>query len=136
MRQLWHTFLLNLLQSIRDFCAIVSLWLVVFWLLFTVNAATNDADLKGPVFLKEPTNRVDFSNSTGAVVECKASGNPPPEIIWVRSDGTAVGDVPGLRQVKFYFHYWHLLMVYGRTLYTTIFLQVSSGFIYLVNGFW
>ncbi|XP_055715624.1 cell adhesion molecule Dscam2 isoform X2 [Phlebotomus papatasi] len=64
-----------------------------------VDAATNDADLKGPVFLKEPTNRVDFSNSTGAVVECKASGNPPPEIIWVRSDGTAVGDVPGLRQI-------------------------------------
>ncbi|XP_059621855.1 cell adhesion molecule Dscam2 [Phlebotomus argentipes] len=65
-----------------------------------VEAATTDADLKGPVFLKEPTNRVDFSNSTGAVVECKASGNPPPEIIWVRSDGTAVGDVPGLRQIQ------------------------------------
>lgn len=31
--------------------------------------------------------------------ECRASGSPPPEIIWVRSDGTAVGDVPGLRQV-------------------------------------
>lgn len=28
-----------------------------------------------------------------------ASGNPTPEIIWIRSDGTAVGDVPGLRQV-------------------------------------
>ena len=49
--------------------------------------------------MKEPVNRIDFSNSTGAVVECRASGNPPPEIIWVRSDGTAVGDVPGLRQV-------------------------------------
>lgn len=32
-------------------------------------------------------------------MECRASGNPPPELIWVRSDGTAVGDVPGLRQV-------------------------------------
>lgn len=61
---------------------------------------SNDADLKGPVFTKEPLNRIDFSNSTGAVVECRASGNPPPEIIWIRSDsGTAVGDVPGLRQV-------------------------------------
>ncbi|XP_066244773.1 cell adhesion molecule Dscam1 isoform X37 [Euwallacea similis] len=56
-------------------------------------------DTAGPVFLKEPPNRVDFSNTTGAVVECSASGNPPPDIIWVRSDGTAVGDVPGLRQV-------------------------------------
>lgn len=61
---------------------------------------SNEADLKGPVFTKEPLNRIDFSNSTGAVVECRASGNPPPEIIWIRSDsGTAVGDVPGLRQV-------------------------------------
>ncbi|XP_023287725.1 Down syndrome cell adhesion molecule-like protein Dscam2 [Orussus abietinus] len=53
----------------------------------------------GPVFVKEPPNRVDFSNGTGAVVECQARGNPQPDIIWVRSDGTAVGDVPGLRQV-------------------------------------
>lgn len=66
-----------------------------------INAApaTTDEDNKGPVFVKEPINRIDFSNSTGAVVECRASGNPAPEIIWVRSDGTAVGDVPGLRQV-------------------------------------
>ncbi|XP_031640129.1 Down syndrome cell adhesion molecule-like protein Dscam2 isoform X18 [Contarinia nasturtii] len=61
--------------------------------------ATTDEENKGPVFLKEPINRIDFSNSTGAVVECRASGSPTPEIIWVRSDGTAVGDVPGLRQV-------------------------------------
>ncbi|KYN03354.1 hypothetical protein ALC62_05746 [Cyphomyrmex costatus] len=54
----------------------------------------------GPVFVKEPPNRIDFSNGTGAVVECQARGNPQPDIIWVRSDGnTAVGDVPGLRQV-------------------------------------
>lgn len=63
-----------------------------------VQAAAED-DTVGPIFLREPPNRVDFSNSTGAVVECKARGNPPPEIIWVRSDGTAVGDVPGLRQI-------------------------------------
>ena len=56
-------------------------------------------DTVGPVFIREPPNRVDFSNTTGAVVECTARGNPQPEIIWIRSDGTAVGDVPGLRQV-------------------------------------
>uniref|UniRef100_B4MR79 GK22019 n=1 Tax=Drosophila willistoni TaxID=7260 RepID=B4MR79_DROWI len=67
----------------------------------TTNAANPpDADQKGPVFLKEPTNRIDFSNSTGAEIECKSSGNPMPEIIWIRSDGTAVGDVPGLRQIS------------------------------------
>uniref|UniRef100_A0A8D8IZV8 Down syndrome cell adhesion molecule-like protein Dscam2 n=1 Tax=Culex pipiens TaxID=7175 RepID=A0A8D8IZV8_CULPI len=63
------------------------------------HAATKVDDSKGPVFLKEPTNRIDFSNSTGAVVECSATGNPPPEMIWIRSDGTAVGEVPGLRQI-------------------------------------
>ncbi|CAH2991218.1 unnamed protein product [Chilo suppressalis] len=53
----------------------------------------------GPIFIKEPPNRVDFSNTTGAVVECAARGSPVPDVIWVRSDGTAIGDVPGLRQV-------------------------------------
>uniref|UniRef100_A0A6P4ESS1 Down syndrome cell adhesion molecule-like protein Dscam2 isoform X17 n=1 Tax=Drosophila rhopaloa TaxID=1041015 RepID=A0A6P4ESS1_DRORH len=66
----------------------------------TLAANPPDADQKGPVFLKEPTNRIDFSNSTGAEIECKSSGNPMPEIIWIRSDGTAVGDVPGLRQIS------------------------------------
>lgn len=54
----------------------------------------------GPIFVKEPPNRVDFSNGTGAVIECQARGNPQPDIIWIRADGTAVGDVPGLRQVR------------------------------------
>lgn len=65
-----------------------------------VLAAKNpEADYKGPTFVTEPINKIDFSNSTGAEIECRASGTPPPEIIWVRSDGTAVGNVPGLRQV-------------------------------------
>ncbi|XP_014478246.1 PREDICTED: Down syndrome cell adhesion molecule-like protein Dscam2 [Dinoponera quadriceps] len=73
------------------------------FLLATVLALTNvvaaEDESMGPVFVKEPPNRVDFSNGTGAVVECQARGNPQPDIIWVRADGTAVGDVPGLRQV-------------------------------------
>ncbi|XP_054089351.1 cell adhesion molecule Dscam2 isoform X44 [Zeugodacus cucurbitae] len=80
---------LTLLAAIAAFCTPLAY------------AATQpDADQKGPVFLNEPTNRIDFSNSTGAEIECKASGNPMPEIIWIRSDGTAVGDVPGLRQIS------------------------------------
>lgn len=43
--------------------------------------------------------QVDFSNSTGAEIPCQSRGTPQPEIIWLRGDGTAVGDVPGLRQV-------------------------------------
>lgn len=45
--------------------------------------SNSESDLKGPVFIKEPLSRIDFSNSTGAVVECRATGNPPPELIWV-----------------------------------------------------
>nr|CAI5827600.1 unnamed protein product [Callosobruchus analis] len=44
----------------------------------------------GPVFIKEPPNRVDFSNTTGAVVECLARGNPQPDIIWVLANGNLV----------------------------------------------
>ncbi|XP_065368707.1 uncharacterized protein LOC135961139 [Calliphora vicina] len=80
---------LTLLAVVTDFSSVAAL-----------AANPPDADQKGPVFLKEPTNRIDFSNSTGAEIECKASGNPMPEIIWIRSDGTAVGDVPGLRQIS------------------------------------
>lgn len=68
-------------------------------LLFAVVLAEDES--MGPVFVKEPPNRVDFSNGTGAVVECQARGHPTPDIIWVRADGTAVGDVPGLRQVLY-----------------------------------
>ncbi|XP_011303881.1 Down syndrome cell adhesion molecule-like protein Dscam2 isoform X1 [Fopius arisanus] len=63
------------------------------------NVVRAEDESMGPVFVKEPPNRVDFSNGTGAEVECQARGNPQPDIIWVRADGTAVGDVPGLRQV-------------------------------------
>ncbi|XP_043249346.1 Down syndrome cell adhesion molecule-like protein Dscam2 [Colletes gigas] len=63
------------------------------------NVAYAEDESMGPVFVKEPPNRIDFSNGTGAVVECQARGNPQPDIIWVRADGSAVGDVPGLRQV-------------------------------------
>ncbi|XP_017797231.1 PREDICTED: Down syndrome cell adhesion molecule-like protein Dscam2 [Habropoda laboriosa] len=68
-------------------------------ILALTNVACAEDESMGPVFVKEPPNRIDFSNGTGAVVECQARGNPQPDIIWVRADGSAVGDVPGLRQV-------------------------------------
>lgn len=68
--------------------------------IFCVTVFCEDDTTMGPMFIKEPENRVDFSNTTGATVECTARGSPRPEIIWIRADGTAVGDVPGLRQVR------------------------------------
>ncbi|XP_046962726.1 Down syndrome cell adhesion molecule-like protein Dscam2 isoform X38 [Vanessa cardui] len=67
--------------------------------LLAIGAVHCEDETIGPIFMKEPPNRVDFSNTTGAVVECAARGSPTPDVIWVRADGTAVGDVPGLRQV-------------------------------------
>ncbi|XP_072939071.1 cell adhesion molecule Dscam1 isoform X3 [Epargyreus clarus] len=67
--------------------------------LLVLGAVHCEDETIGPIFMKEPPNRVDFSNTTGAVVECAARGSPAPDVIWVRADGTAVGDVPGLRQV-------------------------------------
>ncbi|KYQ60785.1 hypothetical protein ALC60_00153 [Trachymyrmex zeteki] len=78
---------------------VAAMLLLAVILALTTVISAEDASM-GPVFVKEPPNRIDFSNGTGAVVECQARGNPQPDIIWVRSDGnTAVGDVPGLRQV-------------------------------------
>ncbi|XP_072765904.1 Down syndrome cell adhesion molecule 1 isoform X46 [Anoplolepis gracilipes] len=77
---------------------VIAMLLLVAILVSTTVVSAEDVSM-GPVFVKEPPNRIDFSNGTGAVVECQARGNPQPDIIWVRSDGTAVGDVPGLRQV-------------------------------------
>ncbi|XP_015172327.1 PREDICTED: Down syndrome cell adhesion molecule-like protein Dscam2 isoform X45 [Polistes dominula] len=73
--------------------------MILLALLALTHVTTAEDESMGPVFVKEPPNRVDFSNGTGAEVECRARGNPQPDIIWVRGDGTAVGDVPGLRQV-------------------------------------
>ncbi|XP_023247278.1 Down syndrome cell adhesion molecule-like protein Dscam2 [Copidosoma floridanum] len=77
------------------------LWKHVVFLLVSSSfmLALAEDESMGPIFVKEPPNRIDFSNGTGAVIECQARGNPQPDIIWIRSDGTAVGDVPGLRQV-------------------------------------
>ncbi|XP_065563443.1 cell adhesion molecule Dscam1-like isoform X11 [Artemia franciscana] len=75
--------------------------LVIFGILSCKFGITSGDDItSGPVFLTEPRNRIDFSNTTGTVIECAATGNPQPEIIWVLQDGTKVSDVPGLRQVQ------------------------------------
>lgn len=80
-------------------CIPITEAMLLYLLFLAIGSSLGSEETSGPVFVREPPNRVDFSNTTGAVVECSARGNPPPDIIWVRSDGTAVGDVPGLRQV-------------------------------------
>ncbi|KAF3428323.1 hypothetical protein E2986_02509 [Frieseomelitta varia] len=47
----------------------------------------------------EPPSRVEFSNSSGAWLDCTATGSPPPNIDWSTADGHPVNDVPGVRRV-------------------------------------
>lgn len=56
-------------------------------------------DLVGPLFITEPPFRLDFSNSSGARLDCTAHGVPPPRITWRSTDGSPVSDVPRLRKV-------------------------------------
>ena len=67
---------------------------------FCFIAALAQSDTNGPVFIQEPPNQVDFSNTTGTEIICQSRGTPMPKIQWVKGDGTIVKDVPGLRQVR------------------------------------
>ncbi|XP_025156474.1 Down syndrome cell adhesion molecule-like protein Dscam2 isoform X6 [Harpegnathos saltator] len=58
-----------------------------------------DAHLRGPSFVLEPPSRIEFSNSSGAWLDCTASGSPPPNIDWSTADGHPVNDVSGVRRV-------------------------------------
>ncbi|GFN87595.1 Down syndrome cell adhesion molecule [Plakobranchus ocellatus] len=47
----------------------------------------------------EPPTHVVFANTQGADIFCTASGSPAPELDWVREDGSAVDNIPGLLNV-------------------------------------
>ncbi|XP_050040426.2 cell adhesion molecule Dscam1-like isoform X3 [Dermacentor andersoni] len=53
-----------------------------------------------PAFLHEPPVQVVFSNTTGALVSCSASGQPRPAIGWANESGSPLEHIPGLRRVR------------------------------------
>uniref|UniRef100_T1J9F1 Ig-like domain-containing protein n=1 Tax=Strigamia maritima TaxID=126957 RepID=T1J9F1_STRMM len=69
------------------------------YMLFFNLVTASQENFKGPSFTTEPPSQVDFSNSTGAKIECSATGVPAPIVTWVRADGSTVSDVAKLRQV-------------------------------------
>ena len=79
-------------------------FVAVLWLSAITKAAFGQPDTSGPVFIQEPPNQVDFSNTTGTEIVCQARGTPMPRIIWVQGNGEIVKDVPGLRQVRLFNH--------------------------------
>jgi len=62
------------------------------------SSSSSSSDFTGPSFLLEPPGKFEFSNTTGAWIDCTAAGHPAPHIRWLTSDGTPVPDVPSLRQ--------------------------------------
>lgn len=44
-----------------------------------------------PTFAIEPPHRVIFSNSSGAVINCNAVGEPSPKVTWIRADSSPLG---------------------------------------------
>ncbi|KDR18099.1 Down syndrome cell adhesion molecule-like protein CG42256, partial [Zootermopsis nevadensis] len=56
-------------------------------------------DTQGPVFVSEPSSKVEFTNSSGGRVDCSAHGNPAPSVEWLGSDNLAVSSIPAIRIV-------------------------------------
>jgi len=66
--------------------------------MYTPTFMSSSSDFTGPSFLLEPPGKFEFSNTTGAWIDCTAAGHPAPHIRWLTADGTPVPDVPLLRQ--------------------------------------
>lgn len=52
-----------------------------------------------PQWRVQPGNEINFSNSTGARLECVASGNPPPSVEWFQEDELISQNLHGIRMV-------------------------------------
>ena len=52
-----------------------------------------------PQWCTQPPNEITFSNSTGARLECLASGNPSPSVEWFQEDQLISQNLHGIRMV-------------------------------------
>ena len=52
-----------------------------------------------PQWRTQPPNEITFSNSTGARLECLASGNPSPSVEWFQEDQLISQNLHGIRMV-------------------------------------
>ncbi|XP_025832144.1 Down syndrome cell adhesion molecule-like protein Dscam2 isoform X2 [Agrilus planipennis] len=68
-----------------------------FTILLLISASSDGVDLQGPIFIQEPSHRVEFSNISGGKIDCTGHGSPTPEIDWVLADGSPVHQIPELR---------------------------------------
>ncbi|XP_035213825.1 Down syndrome cell adhesion molecule-like protein Dscam2 [Stegodyphus dumicola] len=77
------------------------IWMFIFMIsIVQVYGDRPTRRFRGPRFLHEPPEIVEFSNSTGTVITCTAQGVPDPAMRWERKDGSTVTTIPGIRQVR------------------------------------
>lgn len=69
------------------------------WTHFPGNVLSETSEIRGPTFLSEPHDALDFSNDTGSRLECVARGIPAPTVRWTHPDGSPVVSVPRLLTV-------------------------------------
>lgn len=53
--------------------------------------------MHGPSFLQEPPASLEFTNSSGAILNCIGQGNPVPEVRWVDITNKELTTIPQLR---------------------------------------
>lgn len=84
-----------------SFTCIYPILLLTLFFFFLISAIRIDKlDRRTLAFTQEPNEHVDFYNTTGAEIPCKARGSPPPLIRWETRDGIPVKDVAGLRHIR------------------------------------
>lgn len=56
-------------------------------------------DSQGPILDSEPRSTIEFSNDTGAMLHCSATGSPGPRVDWLMGDGSPVHPIPNIREM-------------------------------------
>ncbi|XP_050537388.1 cell adhesion molecule Dscam2 isoform X2 [Daktulosphaira vitifoliae] len=84
----------------RRHCAAVFLFIgnVFLTVMTSFIPSSITTDITGPSFLLEPPGKFEFSNTTGAWIDCTAAGHPAPHVRWLTADGNPLTDIPSLRQ--------------------------------------
>ena len=65
-------------------------------MVFVMSMGEVECSALGPSFVQEPPAFVLFSNATGAIVDCVASGEPEPVIDWVDANGNILPIMPSV----------------------------------------
>ncbi|XP_076339611.1 cell adhesion molecule Dscam1-like isoform X2 [Tachypleus tridentatus] len=58
-------------------------FLIGLFIVISGHSVTSELVTRGPTFLDEPPDAVEFTNSSGAVIPCRADGQPVPSILWM-----------------------------------------------------